>query len=289
MSTQRTALLLSGLLFVGCAYEETALEHFDLNGVVRIPAEAAEITVTVTDPETAIPTDKLLAQDVRNLGPVYLGVFASIDESLFDYPHPEIGPVLSGNSLEVYPYGGTTVGRPDFACYQALRCKVTTGRFESYDEIIQYFAEELEQPILNQFGEEVTSALEFREWCYQTMFLTSDNELPFLALDGADFELRDGYWEADATIYHSYFKEGAVVWGWMDTPSRSYNYASCNTDTWGWNLFYYDQDYRTGATEAGILNTPDNFIDLGDWISSESPTLKNPEDLFEITLGLHYE
>jgi len=287
MTTIRTiSLLVAGATLVGCAYEEDALEHFDITGKVRIPKEAAEIYITVTD-DDGNAVDKALEADVRNLGPVYLGVFPAVDESLFDYPHPEIGPVLSSNTLDVYPYGGTTVGRPDFACYQALRCKVTTGRFESYDDILDYFATELETPIENQYGEEVTTAAEFREWCFETMFLTSDDELPFLG--EVDFEDKGDYYEADATIYHSYFKEDAVVWGWMDSPSRSFNFASCNTDAWGWQMNYYDQEYQTGGTEAGLLNTPDNFIDLGDWIAGEAPSLKSPEDNFVVELGFHYE
>lgn len=293
MTTKRTILLITAALATGCANEEPGLEHFDLFGTVRIPKEAAEIVVNVTPEGSSEAIAKQLDADVRNLGPVYLGVFPSIDDSLFDYPHPEIGPVLSGNSLDVYPYGGTSVGRPDFACYQALRCKVTTGRFTSYDDILEYFRDELETPIENQYGDEVTSAIEFREWCYEIMFLTSDEELPFLPSEAdqqkVDFVDKGDFWEADATIYHSYFREGAVVWGWMDSPSRSYNFASCDTDIWGWNLFYYDQQYRTGATEAGLLNAPDNFIDLGDWIADDVPTLKSPDEDFVVTLGFHYE
>lgn len=293
MTKIRITLLTSAALMTGCSTTEEGLEHFDLFGKVRIPKEAAEITITVatTDEETdtVVETDVALEADVRNLGPVYLGVYPSIDDSLFEFPHPEVGPVLSEGSLDSYPYGGSSVGRPDFACFEMLRCKITTGRFTSYDDILDYFANELQTPIVNQYDEEVTSAIEFREWCYETMFLTSDSELPFLSMDGADFELNGDYWEADATIYHSYFREGATVWGWMDSPSRSYNFASCDTTLWGWNIFYYDQQYNTGATEAGILNAPANFIDRGDWIADEGDALKSPEDNFEVTLGFKYE
>jgi hypothetical protein len=293
MTTIRFTFLASAALLAGCKNTEEGLEHFDLFGKVRIPAEAAEITITVTETDeeagTATETDVQLGSDVRNLGPVYLGVYPSIDDSLFEFPHPEIGPVLSEGALDSYPYGGSSVGRPDFACYEMLRCKVTTGRFTSYDDILDYFANELQNPIVNQFNEEVTSDIEFREWCYETMFLTSDSELPFLAMDGADFELKGDYWEADATIYHSYFREGAVVWGWMDSPSRSYKFASCDTSLWGWNQFYYAEQYNTGATEAGLLNSPANYIDRGDWIAAEGDLLNKPTDNFEVTLGFHYE
>jgi len=292
MTKSRTALLVAAALASGCAYTEDALEHFDLYGKVRIPKEAAEITITVPEEDeegNVTEVDKTLPADVRNLGPVYLGVYPGLDTSLFEFPHPEIGPVLSEDTLESYPYGGSSVGRPDFACYEVLRCKITTGRFTSYDDIIEYFRDDLQTPILNQFGEEVTSALEFREWCYETMFLTSDTELPFLSLDGVDFEDKGDYWEADATIYHSYFREGATVWGWMDAPSRSYNFASCSEDVWGWAQFYYTEQYITGATYAGLLNAPANYIDKGDWISEEGDTLKSPEDNFEVTLGFYYE
>ncbi len=285
MTTFRITLLASAALFVGCRYEEEGLDYFDLEGTVRIPKEAAAITVTVAETDTDIDLDP---NDVRNIGPVYLGVYPSIDDSLFEYPHPEIGPVLSEGTLDSYPYGGTSVGRPDFACYEMLRCKITTGRFKSYEDILDYFANELQNPILNQYENEVTDEIEFREWCYETMFLTSDSELLFIG-EEVDFVDEGDYFVADAKIYHSYFREGATVWGWMDSPSRSYNFASCDTDVWGWNQEYYDEQYNTGATEAGLLNAPSNFIDKGDWISEEGAVLKSPEDKFEITLGFHYE
>lgn len=294
MSTNRKLLFIAAAAVFGgaCGYDEDALDYFDIQGEVRIPVEAAQITITVSEVQedgTVVETDKTLDADIRNLGPVYLGVYPSVDYDLFDYPHPEIGPVLSNNALQAYPYGGTSVGRPDFACYQALRCKVTTGRFKDYDDILQYFAEELETPIENSFGEEVTSGLEYREWCYETMWLTSDSELPFIAGDDLDFERQGDYFVADATIYHTYFEEGAAVWGWMDAPSRSYNFASCDDTTWGWNIFWYDQQYNTGATTAGLLNNPDNHIDLGDWIVEEPATLTDPENKFTVDIGFHYE
>ena len=54
-------------------------------------------------------------------------------------------------------------------------------------------------------------------------------------------------------------------------------------------IFYYDQQYNTGATEAGILNAPANFIDRGDWIAEDGDTMNSPEDNFEVTLGFKYE
>jgi hypothetical protein len=294
MTPSRTAFIAAAALASGCAYTEDSLEHFDLYGKVRIPKEAAEITVTVTETDEEGNTtsrDEVLEADVRNIGPVYLGVYPGIDENLFEFPHPEIGPVLTEDTLDSYPYGGTSVGRPDFACYEVLRCKVTTGRFTSYDDVLDFFRDELNDPVLNQFGEEVTSAVEFREWCYETMFLTSDSELPFLSLDGADFVDKGDYWEADATVYHSYFREGATVWGWMDAPTRSYNFASCTDDSaqGGWQQFYYTEQYTTGATCAGLLNAPANFIDRGDWISETGAEMKSPEDNFVVELGYLYE
>lgn len=294
MSPIRTSLLALAVFASGCGYTEDALEHFDLFGTVRIPKEAAAITVTQTtedDEGNSTSQDVDLEADVRNLGPVYLGVFPGIDNNLFEFPHPEIGPVLSEDTLDSYPYGGVTVGRPDFACYEMLVCKVTTGRFTSYDDVMEYFRDELKEPIVNQYGDEVTSAIEFREWCYETMFLTSDNEIPFLSLDGPDFVDKGDYWEADATIYHSYFRENSVVWGWMDAPTRSYNFASC-TDVGqqaGWFQFYYTENFATGATYPQILNTPATFIDRGDWISESGYTMKSPEDNFVVELGYKYE
>jgi hypothetical protein len=294
MTPSRTTLLLAAALTSGCAYTEDSLEHFDLYGKVRIPKEATAITVTVseTDEEgNTVSQDVDLESDVRNIGPVYLGVYPGVDTNLFEFPHPEIGPVLSEDTLDSYPYGGSTVGRPGFACYELLVCKVTTGRFTSYDDILEFFRDDLQNPVLNQYGEEVTSETEFREWCYETMFLTSDTELPFLAMDGVDFVDKGDYWEADATIYHSYFREGATVWGWMDAPTRSYNFASCSDSNaqGGWQQFYYTEQYVTGATFAGLLNAPANYIDRGDWISETGDIMQSPDDNFVVELGYKYE
>ena len=102
------------------------------------------------------------------LGPVYLGVFPSVEDGHFEYPHPEMGPVvdetLPGNT---YPYGGTTVGRFDYACYEQLRCKVVTGRYKDYSEIIDFFADVVQEPIIDPDGTVVTSAVNYQEHCYQ--------------------------------------------------------------------------------------------------------------------------
>ena len=40
---------------------------------------------------------------------------------------------MPGNA---YPYGGGSVGRYDFACFSSVACKVVTGRFTDYDDIL---------------------------------------------------------------------------------------------------------------------------------------------------------
>ena len=104
------------LLQLGCTFDEN-LPHKDLVGTVRIPKEAITITVGQDDEAREIT-------DPRVLGPVYIGAYPSISEGLYPFAHPEMGPILSeGQDGNTYPYGGSSVGRFDWACYQRLACK----------------------------------------------------------------------------------------------------------------------------------------------------------------------
>ena len=280
-------LLCSTIALSACSYEETELQHFDFTGTVKIPVEA--LTLTIMDEDN---NETVIENDPRTIGPVYVGVFPSIRDDLFSYPHPEMGPVLDedlpGNT---YPYGGTTVGRFDWGCYEELKCKIVTGRYESYDEILEFFSE-IGQPVLDESGTEVGSDLEFRERCYEVLFLTSDDEVSFVNPGNLDFELEGDYWVADVELNHTYFKldeegNGPKVWGWVDMPSRTYNYASCDKDA-GDQIFWYDEEYTTGTNHMDILNYPGLYIDSGDYVAEDSDDneLTATDSSFELVLGV---
>ena len=113
-----------------CTFEEN-LPQVDLEGTVRIPVEAATFTLGQND-------DAREVTDARGIGPVFVGAFPSIQKVLYDFAHPEIGPIV-GEDGNTYPYGGNTIGRFDWACYQTLACKVVTGRFSNYDDVLDFF------------------------------------------------------------------------------------------------------------------------------------------------------
>lgn len=273
-------LLLAAGLLAGC-YQEN-LPIADLKGKVKIPKEASQITLY--DEETA---SEITIDDPRALGPVYLGSFPSVRTGDFAYSHPEMGPILTdelpGNT---YPYGGSTVGRFDWACYQSLICKVPTGRFETFDEIIEYFNSVVMQPITDSSDQDVTSAEAFQERCYDVLYITSDEELAFLN-GGLDFELEGDYYVADAEILHSKYAEGMAVWGWMDAPSKSYEYSTCDSEN-GWYFSRYSENYYTGTNYYDVINYPSLYISLGDWIAEEGATITDPDQEFELTLGYKY-
>jgi len=287
--------LLLAALATGCSYTEDGLLHVDLHGKVRIYKDVAAVTLSDAENNTWTIED-----DVRALGPVWLGVFSGIDDKLFDYPHPEVGPVLGTDNPtgNTYPYGSMSVGRPDWGCYETMNCKLITGRYESYDDVIGFFRDEVRNPILNQEGNELTSGIEYREHCYETAYLTSDQEVGFISNGGLDkngngqpyFEDMGDYFEAETDIYHSLFYEGAVVWGWMDAPSRTFDFSTCDAEsTLGWQVFYYDEQYLTGQVPIDLLNFPSKYIFQGDVVVQDPPVITDPEKDFTVEIDFRYE
>lgn len=263
------------LAAAGCAYQETLPEK-DLSGTVVLPAAALTRTLfdgsTVTDP--------------RLIGPVFLGAFAGMDNISFNYPHPSMGPIITPDVPgDTYPYGGTTVGRYDFACYEALACKVVTGRFESYDDILDYFANSMNNPVEDSDGNEVVNGTTFQQECFDYFYATSDAEMAFLG--DLDFkENSDGDWEAEFVMPHTLVVDGMVLWGWMDAPAidlanpdNSGGFSSCTTSG-GRETNEYDQQFYEGRVYYDVLNTPSTYITTGDWISqgTESEVIHSEDD-----------
>jgi hypothetical protein len=301
---QKLIIGVVSLLSCGCIYNEE-IEQKNLTGVVRISVDALQNMklidadgVPIMENGFTLDADGKPVLDIGEemglLGPVYIGAFPDVKDGLFDYPHPEMGPVLDeslpGNT---YPYGGTTVGRFDYACYEQLRCKVVTGRYSDYGEIIDFFADVVQSPIMDPDGNEVTSAVNYQEHCYLGEHVTSNDELSFVDDEPTKndepyfkpyFHLSsDGlYFEADVTIPHTLFVEGMKLWGWVDMPSADYNFASCNPES-GDQYYRYTEQFVKGSSYPDLLNFPGIYIDKGDWVA-EPVEITDPEKQFVIEL-----
>jgi hypothetical protein len=274
-------IIIVSVALAGCAYQED-LPEVDLHGTVRIPADA--ISFEFGDDIDNLET----ISDARAMGPVYLGVFPSVQEGLYDYPHPEIGPVLNTSQEgNTYPYGGTTIGRFDWACYQELVCKVTTGRFTSYDDLLEYFADVLGNPVSDSEGVDVGSGTEFQEHCYELLFATADYEMLFIS-ETTDFTLDGDYLVAeDVEIPQVPFTENMAIWGWVDMPSRTYEYSTCDSSN-GEQFSYYNEFYEKGTNYIDVLNFPGNYIDPGDWIVQDPVLVSDPDADFDLEIGFNY-
>ena len=303
-------LSLVGLSFGGCAYEENLREQ-DLTGVVRIPLEALE-SLQLIDPDGTPIVDGGFTLDDEGqpvlditdqmglLGPLYIGAFPSVETGLYAYPHPEMGPILdSDRPGDTYPYGGTTVGRFDYACYEQLRCKVVTGRYTDYQQIIDFFADVVQEPILAPDGTEVTNGSTYQEHCFTTEYVTSDDELSFIDDEPNEnvrpyfkpyFSLNEAgtHYVADVTIPHALVVDGMELWGWVDMPSARYNFASCNESEGDMHYRYTEQFYK-GSSYPDLLNFPGLYIDEGDWVVDEPYTVDSSDDEFVIDFTYKYE
>ena len=303
-------LSLVGLSFGGCAYEENLREQ-DLTGVVRIPLEALE-SLQLIDPDGTPIVDGGFTLDDEGqpvlditdqmglLGPLYIGAFPSVETGLYAYPHPEMGPILdSDRPGDTYPYGGTTVGRFDYACYEQLRCKVVTGRYTDYQQIIDFFADVVQEPILAPDGTEVTNGSTYQEHCFTTEYVTSDDELSFIDDEPNEnvrpyfkpyFSLNEAgtHYVADVTIPHALVVDGMELWGWVDMPSARYNYASCNESEGDMHYRYTEQFYK-GSSYPDLLNFPGLYIDEGDWVVDEPYTVDSADDEFVVDFTYKFE
>ena len=167
---------------------------------------------------------------------------------------------------------------------------MVTGRYESYDDILGFF-QEIGQPVIDENGDEVLSGVEYQErCCYEIQYMTSDEEISFINPNDLDFEEEGDYWVADVELLHTYFQtdedgNGPQVWGWVDMPSRTYNYASCDIDL-GQRHFFYDELYASGSNHMDILNYPGQYIDEGDYVASDAPMLTSSDSSFELVWGV---
>lgn len=300
------------LLAVGatsaCRYEEGLIIE-NLEGKVILPAQAATRTVTSFEGVTSEITD------VRLIGPVYLGLFPSVEEAgvVEPYPHPSLGPqYIEGKPGDTFPYGGTTVGDFRYGCFEELTCRMTSGRFESFDGIVEWFNEIVDAPITDpSTGNKVTSGEFMRQTCYERLDVSSDADLRLTATEdrNKDGELDakdlDFVWNPSTEEFEASFIiwqqehfwdpnqedcepgvdcTGPTLWGYMDAPSNAYDYNSCDRAN-GYRDNDYGADYESGAPFADILNNPP--ISRGDWVSSNPFVWSNIND--QPTLRIDFE
>jgi hypothetical protein len=329
-----TSIVMLGLL-TGCEYDEK-LPQQDLKGKVRIP-KAALTSLTLIDDEgyeflkdgvihlrdwSEEDSIEYLLDEAGNkvtldigvdmlglLGPVYIGAFPSIEEGHYDFKHPEMGPILDADFPgDTYPYGGTTIGRFDYGCYEQLVCKVVTGRYTSFDEVLDFFRDTVQNPILGPDGEEVTSGITYQEECFEGQYLTSEEEISFM--DSEPFETDDSlgdyfkpyfkdidknknsddddFYEADVIIPHTFVEKGMAIWGWVDMPSEKFSFASCDESA-GDYFYRYSEQFYTGTNFPNVLNYPGLYIDGGDWVVDEAAIVTDPDKDFVIELSYKYE
>jgi hypothetical protein len=262
---------------------------------VVVPREAATRSISGAE-----------VTDVKNIGPVYLGLYPSVRDDLYSYTHPEVGP-LNGDA---YPYGGTTVGDTRFACVEALSCRAVSGRYTSMDELVSWWSETWGIELLDGSGNAITNGEELRQVCYDLMAYTSDEEVRISvtedknedgAIDAADLDFvenGDGDFVGTFTFWQQEFftdeaGTGFTLWGWMDSS----NTVGIHDDTClygdegdafgGFTVNDYTTDFIGPVQNPELLNFPSEYISPGDYVASEGYVYASPDDA-DVTLTLDW-
>ncbi len=303
----------------GC-YDEGLIIQ-DLVGTVVIPKDAATMDFTrevtddngdpVLDPATGDPQEEVVTvTDVRLIGPVFIGLYASVRDDLFSYPYPETGPV-SGAAQELgvgdaYPYGGTTLGDFRYACFEFFQCQMVSGRYESFESIISWWRDTVGVPLVDASGEEITSADAFVQTCYQLRRWTSEEEIQLTptsdrngddVIDAGDLDfVEDGdNFVGEFVIPEAEFFEDMTAWAFMERPGPTnlttgpLSYNTCNP-TLGYQEFTYNQNWRAGTQFQDVLNRPAAYTETGDYVSSTGFTwADDPFEPAEIVLDFEVE
>jgi len=293
MKTNTTfPILMAGLLAQGCAFDEGIIIE-NLRGTVRLPVEAASRTI---QDEEGNPVE--IEADPRLIGPVYLGLYSKIEPEnvIEEYPHPETGPQFQPDQIgDAFPYGGTTIGDLRFACLPSLSCRLTSGRFEDWDSIVDWF-KRLDTPLTDVNGFEIPNGEFLRQVCYDFLNVTSDEEMRVTAYedtnnDGdinamdldfqregdffvAEFEMLQQelfYEQDDADCTPGVDCRGFSLWGWMDAPAQSdLQFTTCAEDEgFGLEVREYNIRFDPGAALPDVLNFPSRYIAAGDYVSSD--------------------
>lgn len=275
----------------GCAFDENLLIR-NLRGRVIIPEEA--VTRDIAQPDGSVET----ITDIKLLGPVYLGLYPSVEPAnvIERFPHPEVGPQFREDVAgDAYPYGGTSVGDLRFACFEFLRCKIVSGRFLDYQEIVEWF-QFIDQPILDAAGVEVAGGEFLAQTCYDLLNVNTDDEVRITAFEDRnrddqidamdlDFVYDEGEkaFVGEFTIWQQelFWDQGQEectpgedcrgfsLWGWVDSPSReSFQYSTCDPAA-GFQNQEYNANFFGGVAYPTLLNFPATYITEDDWVASE--------------------
>ncbi|GDX80574.1 hypothetical protein LBMAG42_23850 [Deltaproteobacteria bacterium] len=299
------------LAILGCSNPE-AVDEGDVTAKVILPKAAVTRTVVRAEEEdldgdgegdgTYAYTYEEVT-DPRLIGPVYVGAFSAIDELSFPFTHPAMGPQINEGSYgDTYPYGGATVGRLDFACYEALACKVTTGRFSDYDSLLDHFKNNIGVPVVDGNGEEVLNGETMRERCYDYFYATSDEEMAFIGEERLAFSEEGDNYVADVVLHHTNRIDGMVLWGFMDAPELrttaaevALNGAFTTCDPNGGNIVEkYNEAFVEGRAQYDILNSPSTYVQPGDWVADGKAVVHFDSELnqtgdVELNLNFDYE
>lgn len=273
---------------VSACYSE-GLNIQNLRGTVTIPRAAA--TQIFRDPITG---DEREVTDVALIGPVYIGVYPSIDETLADFPLPELGP--DGAS---HPYTGTTIGDFRYACVEYFTCRLVTGRFTSYDGILDWYRDVVGDPVVDAQDQPIQTGAFIQQTCFDLLEVTSDEEIRILPPDrnedgqltAADLDFvedANGDFVGEFEMLRADFYPGMVAWAFMDKPSffetevppplhlQHEPFNSCDAAN-GYQENTYNRQFRAGLQNAAILNFPEFFLEDGDRLSGQAFEWTDPE------------
>jgi len=298
-----------GVFATGCAYDEGLIIE-NLQGTVTLPAAALTRDLVLPD------GSREAVEDVRLIGPVYLGVYPSVADAnvLERYPHPELGPqYLDGVPGDAYPYGGTTIGDLRFGCIEDLTCLMVSGRYETWDSIVEWFAQ-LEQPLTDAGGVPIPDGEFLKQSCYDLLNVTSDAETRITAYEDRngddlineldlDFVKQGDEYVADFTIWQQdYYWDrnqedcepgvdctGFELWGFMDSPDvNTLAFSTCDP-TQGYNSREYNRDIFSGRPQVDVLNLPSTYITNGDFVVSEPYRWNNVLDRPNLVLDFEVQ
>lgn len=297
MSSPRRHALVSALLVLGAsACRDEGLVLRDLDGTVILPREAARAVLPIRQEDGSFVDTEVT--DLRLLGPVYLGLYAQIDYSVELYPHPLLAPGSDPSRADgdAYPYGGTTVGDFRNACLEALSCRIVSGRYNTYQEIVDWWDATLDKPLIDAVGAPITTGEYIQQNCFDLQEVTSDAEIRILptedrngdgAIDASDLDFvadENGDWVGTFRLWEQEFFEGFQLWGFMDAPvGQEFAFSSCDP-TLGYTENTYTRNFRAGAQYQDLLNVPRKYINDGDWVASRPFTWDNDQELGEIVI-----
>jgi hypothetical protein len=297
-----TRALLLGLAASACTYDE-GLNIHDLSGTVTLPREA--VTRTMIDPATGLDVE---VTDTRNIGPVYVGLYPSLDFTLDRFPLPE--EIREGFAS---PYSGTTIGDIRYACFEFFQCRMVSGRFTSYDDIIDYFTNVVGEVPEDEFGRPIEVGQYIQQTCFDLLEVTADWEIRILPDDNNDdgkIDKLDLDWQEDENgdfvanfeILQADFYPGMTAWAFLDdvdfivtqeedgrTIQKVRQFETCDNSR-GYTENTYNRNFRAGLQRTDVLNTPRTYLNGTEtWVASQGYTWDDYEAEANIVLDFNVE